>query len=432
MSAVYTPGGLSYHASLTLPSDGDPAVVASVNAAGFHYLADNTAFLRLQQAKVFNVRNYGAVGDGSTNDLPAFQAAMSAASGGGILYIPLGYYVLNGGLTCNPAVSLVGDPFSSILLLNHATDDFLTFDNNTGTGRPATRIANLGFGALVANTGKVLHNTGADVECLVDNCDFNGINVFLNGSIFYNGDSASRWTFRDCNVRVRGNVTGFLQGDAAGQLNLIGNNITAPSTYAEALVYLALGGANIVGNSFDFTAHSSGTDPVGISVSSGGNTPVNITGNRFFTTTGSGPTKFGLSADSGCMIVSSGNSYAAINRYKSVGLLANGSELDILPSVNVGSSGSTYTISTGVRTTLLRLTGTAPTLTLPPILYPGQVLELLIYNASLSPWAGVTCLGGLPTGFGGVLSGGIMGLIFVAQDYDLSGTPEWVCISERS
>ena len=294
MTTVYTPDGQSYHGSVTLPADGEPAVVASVNAAGFQYLADNTAFLRLLLGKIYNVRNYGAVGDGSTNDLPAFQAAMSDASSGGVLYIPQGYYVLNGGLNLNPAISLVGDPFSSILLLNHATDNFVTINSNTGTGRPATRISNLGFGALIANTGKVLYNTGADVECLVDNCDFNGINVFLNGNLWYNGDSASRWTFTNCNARVRGNVMGFVQGDAAGQLNLIGNNIKAPATYTSTLVYFALGGGMVAGNTFDFTSHSSGSGPTAIGVSSGSGTPISMTGNRYIED--GGPTKYSLSA----------------------------------------------------------------------------------------------------------------------------------------
>jgi pectate lyase-like protein len=44
----------------------------------------------------YNVKDYGAVGDGSTDDTAAFQAAIAAVCAtGGILYIPSGNYVIN-------------------------------------------------------------------------------------------------------------------------------------------------------------------------------------------------------------------------------------------------------------------------------------------------------------------------------------------------
>ena len=49
-----------------------------------------------------NVKAYGATGDGSTNDTPAIQAAISAASsaGGGIVFFPEGTYSVNVTLDC--------------------------------------------------------------------------------------------------------------------------------------------------------------------------------------------------------------------------------------------------------------------------------------------------------------------------------------------
>src|SRR5204863_1061658 len=48
----------------------------------------------LAHAATYNVRDYGAKGDGSTNDTPAIQAAINAASsaGGGIVEFPSGNY----------------------------------------------------------------------------------------------------------------------------------------------------------------------------------------------------------------------------------------------------------------------------------------------------------------------------------------------------
>lgn len=47
---------------------------------------------------VYNVKDFGAKGDGSTNDTSAIQAAVNAArsAGGGVVYIPTGTYIVTG------------------------------------------------------------------------------------------------------------------------------------------------------------------------------------------------------------------------------------------------------------------------------------------------------------------------------------------------
>lgn len=68
---------------------------------------------------IFNVRDYGAKGDGSTLDTAAIQRALDAAyqAGGGVVYIPAGTYIVHsmsgkasdGALQIRSNVSLVGD-----------------------------------------------------------------------------------------------------------------------------------------------------------------------------------------------------------------------------------------------------------------------------------------------------------------------------------
>lgn len=59
--------------------------------------------------EIFNVRDYGATGDGVTNDTAAIQAAVNAAiaAGGGQVYIPAGTYIVAGdGTASHGAVTL--------------------------------------------------------------------------------------------------------------------------------------------------------------------------------------------------------------------------------------------------------------------------------------------------------------------------------------
>ena len=68
---------------------------------------------------VFNIRDFGAVGDGSTDDTPAVLTAISECSiNGGVLYIPSGAFVIRSSLifkTDRP-FTMTGDGMSSVLL----------------------------------------------------------------------------------------------------------------------------------------------------------------------------------------------------------------------------------------------------------------------------------------------------------------------------
>jgi hypothetical protein len=58
----------------------------------------------------FNVRDFGAVGDGQQDDTAAFQKALDSAAqaGGGIVFVPTGNYLFRGTLTLPRAVTLEG------------------------------------------------------------------------------------------------------------------------------------------------------------------------------------------------------------------------------------------------------------------------------------------------------------------------------------
>ena len=92
----------------------------------------------------FNVRGFGALGDGKTDDTAAFQKALDAAgkAGGGVVYAPRGNYFFTGNLNVPNAVTLAGI-WQSVPAHNgirdrglpKPTDDGTTFLVTAGAGR---------------------------------------------------------------------------------------------------------------------------------------------------------------------------------------------------------------------------------------------------------------------------------------------------------
>jgi hypothetical protein len=69
-----------------------------------------------------NVKDYGAVGNGVTNDQAAFALAIAAvASTGQAIYVPAGTYVIGSALTSTGHLNMVGDGDKSILDFSAAT-----------------------------------------------------------------------------------------------------------------------------------------------------------------------------------------------------------------------------------------------------------------------------------------------------------------------
>lgn len=69
------------------------AIVSAATTIGHSALAETSAAAATDA--IFNVRTYGATGDGKTIDTPAINRAIEAvaATGGGMLVFPSGTYV---------------------------------------------------------------------------------------------------------------------------------------------------------------------------------------------------------------------------------------------------------------------------------------------------------------------------------------------------
>jgi hypothetical protein len=90
------------------PADGVPAVKADLRA---NLLAAKNEIEALQTIAAASVKQFGATGNGVTDDTAAIQAAINAveAAGGGLVFIPAGVYIISASLNLRANVLVQGE-----------------------------------------------------------------------------------------------------------------------------------------------------------------------------------------------------------------------------------------------------------------------------------------------------------------------------------
>lgn len=132
---------------------------------------------------LFNVKAYGATGNGSTDDTSALKTAISAAqsAGGGVVYLPQGKYLLSGNLSITGnGVNLVGAGQAATTLLiagGYSNGDVISFNNlHAGSVRMLTITSaaqRAGGAAIHLNNASEVYIQDVDMSnmfigCLID------------------------------------------------------------------------------------------------------------------------------------------------------------------------------------------------------------------------------------------------------------------------
>ncbi|MDI6447875.1 glycosyl hydrolase family 28-related protein [Anaerobaca lacustris] len=142
--------------------------------------ANNAELAVTRQAGVYNVTHFGALGDGTTDDTAAIQAAIEKATGGARrIYFPPGVYVLGTPVEINRTnVELFGH--RAILKPADGTLDTLLDIMATGSSMQ-THIHGLlfsGYPVAGSHTGALIRATdGSLIDSVIENCWFSGANA---------------------------------------------------------------------------------------------------------------------------------------------------------------------------------------------------------------------------------------------------------------
>ena len=143
-----------------------------------------------------SVKDFGAVGDGSTNDAAAIVAAITyVTSAGGRVYFPPGTYIVSSSFTVPNYVTLVGAGMRATIIKRGFTGDLITsfggyaaLEDLTIEGNTATW--GTGKGVIFAATSPSSHFRNVEIQNFVQSCvvfpsDQSGATFRANSCNFY-------------------------------------------------------------------------------------------------------------------------------------------------------------------------------------------------------------------------------------------------------
>lgn len=199
-------------------------------------IACNFACLPAIGAAVFNVKDFGAVGDGKTNDQGAIQQALNTASAspGNTVYFPAGSYKFFRLLIRDVAV--LGQSKDSVILIGnicHMRGDHVSITNMTITGGGPGRqglVDDKSASSTYSNLALIGKNRVPGIllnvlplnrrqprrSLIVENCEFSGffnhiISTFcdqttIKGNTFKNSFGPGAWIISSTNLNAESNT----------------------------------------------------------------------------------------------------------------------------------------------------------------------------------------------------------------------------------
>lgn len=171
-----------------------------IRASSGTWSGENVVNNLIQNGNIIDVRAYGAVGDGDTDDAAAIQAAIDA-SAGKVVYLPAATYHIESGLTVTAEdTKIVGDGKDLTIIESNSASPIITISNDEpiikgltlyGTGVSTAGISIIGAGA----------KRGVFEDITIHHCSS------TTGTGFYAEDNA--WSMRLTRVKSTSNNRGI-------------------------------------------------------------------------------------------------------------------------------------------------------------------------------------------------------------------------------
>lgn len=243
--------------------------------------------------RVFNVRSYGARGDGTTDDRATIQATVDAASsaGGGDVYFPPGTYLClcASGASINlygvGSVRFVGHGRSSVVKMSPSSDSNPILFRNVGSG--ATSQSDIAFELLTMDIPNVTNAIGINMSSTasritVRGCHFVGLkagairpagtDILIANNTFYGGSVGGYGILANNSSTLKGMmiVGNVIDGNGGGA---DGIDINQPSVSAATNILIS---ENVI------HGYLSGSPTAGMGIALANCTDTIVSGNTVF------------------------------------------------------------------------------------------------------------------------------------------------------
>lgn len=189
---------------VTTDNDGTP--VANLPGVAGDLIQDNFLELsRRTEGRRFVVTSYGALGDGSTDDQAAIQAAIDActAAGGGEVYLPAGTYAIEDSLVPHSNVTIVGDGMDLTIIAPSWVANKSAFHYDSGTynsGNPhvAMHFRDFTIDGSGASNSSYTTNCKGFYALYMQDCSFTRVCVRDSFATGFGVDFLVRVSFDQC------------------------------------------------------------------------------------------------------------------------------------------------------------------------------------------------------------------------------------------
>lgn len=234
-------------------------------------------------ATFFNVRSYGAIGNGIADDRTAIINAQAAAvtAGGGIVFFPAGTYRITSAIVPAANITWLGcGGVSTKIAVDNAVSGALTLGGN-GAGT-LTNFAGLWFGSInVAASTMVSYSAASTGEFNFTDCVFG--NDALSASSLYagaGGVAALKTVFTRCYFKLTAASPQLLINGGAGRMIVRDCDLINANAVGFIMVDCDDNGV-FEGNRFDWSAAAGGPGIVYIRINPATNGAIFIIGNQF-------------------------------------------------------------------------------------------------------------------------------------------------------
>jgi hypothetical protein len=222
---------------------------ASVDAQDVTYKlpAVDSVFTNVEAklSEIVSVKDFGAVGDGATDDTDKIQAAIDSLPNGGTVQLPAGSYKVTHQIQIQKPISIVGSVGSTFLLSNMTTGTVLSLNTPSAWSFDSgPTISGIIFKSSVVRISGEFIKSNAVYYVTVKNCQFlNGVTGILHTGIATNVFSVSDCIFANNtgkNIVIDSVTTGGPAAQGSTDITLKNLTIKGQSSVLQSLAGISI------------------------------------------------------------------------------------------------------------------------------------------------------------------------------------------------